>query len=382
MSDLAGAIRKSRAAFCYECGKCTGVCPVARHDRSFSPRSLLLRAVRGEDEKLVHDVNVWSCLTCRMCDTRCPVGIDYGLLTKAVRAVVRREGGESTCTHGGAVQSLTKIMTSRKLSQDRLGWVDGTMQTSRKGDTVFFVGCAPYFDVLFDETGAKPLDASRGAVRLLNAAGVAPVLLPNERCCGHDLIWNGDIESFRMLARQNLEMLEEVGAKRVIVACPEGYATLRNDYPAHFGSLPFEVVHLTEFLAEAIGEGAIEFNGSDEEAVVTYQDPCRLGRHMGVYDAPRTIIDALPGVTLVEMPHSRQRSICCGVGGFQNCTSFSKMIQADRLREAGATGAHTLVTACPKCEIHLGCALQDPVLAGELRLRIMDLAALAASRLA
>jgi Fe-S oxidoreductase len=380
--EMARAIKLSRAAFCYECGKCTAVCPVARHDRSFSPRSLLVRAVRGEDAKLVGDVNVWSCLTCKMCDTRCPAGIDYGVLTKAVRAVVRGEGGESTCTHGGAVQSLTKIMTSPKLSQDRLGWVDGTMKTKTRGDTVFFVGCTPYFEVLFEETGAAPLDSSRGAVRLLNAAGITPALLPNERCCGHDLIWNGDVGNFKMLARQNLKMLEEAGAKRVVVACPEGYATLRNDYPAYFGELPFEVVHLTEFLAEAIEEGSLRFNGSDEETVATYQDPCRLGRHLGVYDAPRAVLDALPGVTLVEMQHSREHGICCGVGGFQNCTSFSKMIQADRLREAVATGADTLVTACPKCEIHLGCALQDPVLKEELGLRIVDIAALAASRLA
>jgi heterodisulfide reductase subunit D len=382
MDDLSRAIRISRAAFCYECGKCTGVCPVARYDRTYSPRSLLLRAVRGEDARLVSDVNVWSCLTCGMCDTRCPAGIDYGVLTKAVRAVTRREGGESTCTHGGAVQSLTRIMTSPKLKPDRLGWVDGTMKTKKRGDTVFFVGCAPYFDVLFDETGAAPLESAKGAVRLLNAAGVSPVLLPNERCCGHDLIWNGDVEDFRMLARANLTMLEEVGAKRVVFACPEGYATFKNDYPAQFGELPFEVVHLTEFLAQAIEEGTIAFDGSDEQTVVTYQDPCRLGRHMGIYDAPRAVIEALPGVTLVEMQHSRERGICCGVGGFQNCTSFSKMIQAARLREARATGADTLVTVCPKCEIHLGCALKDPVLTEELGLRIIDLTALAASRLA
>ncbi|MFH1502782.1 MAG: (Fe-S)-binding protein [Candidatus Eisenbacteria bacterium] len=382
MKDLTEAIRVSRAQFCYECGKCTGVCPVARYDSGFSPRSLLVRAVRGEEGKLVQDVNVWSCLTCGLCDTRCPAGIDYGVLTKAVRAVVRREGGEGTCTHGGAVQSLTKIMTRPKLEQDRLGWVDGTMKTKARGDTVFFVGCAPYFEVLFEETGARSLETSRASVRLLNAAGVVPALLPNERCCGHDLLWNGDVENFRMLARQNLKMLEEAGAKRVVVACPEGYATLRNDYPAHFGELPFEVVHLTEFLAESIEDGRLTFGSNGEETVVTYQDPCRLGRHLGVYDAPRRVIEALPGVTLVEMAHSRERAICCGVGGFQNCTSFSKMIQAARLREAKATGADTLVTACPKCEIHLGCALKDPVLEDELGLRIVDVAALAASRLA
>ena len=382
MSELSEAIRASRARFCYECGKCTGVCPVARYDRSFSPRSLLVRAVRDDDTGLLEDVNVWSCLTCKLCDTRCPAGIDYGALTKAVRAVVGGRGGEGTCTHGGAVQSLTRIMTSPKLKQNRLDWLDGSLKTTTSGETVFFVGCAPYFEVLFSETGASPLAAARGAIRLLNAAGLTPALLPNERCCGHDLLWNGDVDGFRMLAKQNLALLEEAGAKRVIVACPEGYVTLKNDYPEHFGELPFEVVHLTEFLADALENGGLSFDESAEPLTVTYQDPCRLGRHAGIYDAPRRVVGALPGVTLVEMDHSRERGVCCGVGGFQNCTSFTKLIQAERLREARGTGADTLVTACPKCEIHLGCALCEPGLGEELGLRIVDIAALAASRLA
>ncbi len=354
---MADAIKKSRARFCYECGRCTGICPVARYDRSFSPRSILVRAVRGEGEKLVADVNVWSCLTCKLCDTRCPAAIDYGLLTKTVRSYARREGAEGMCTHGGAVQSLMRIMTSEKLSQDRLGWVDGSLKTKRKGDTLFFVGCTPYFDVLFSETGAATLEGSKGAIKLMNAAGVAPVLLPNERCCGHDLLWNGEVDNFRRLAQQNLAMIEASGAKRVIVACPEGYVTLKVDYPD------------------------VKFKDGDPLAV-TFQDPCRLGRHSGIYDAPRKVLEALPGVSLREMPRSRERAICCGVGGWMNCTSFSKMIQEGRLREARATGADVLVTACPKCEVHLKCALSDKALSDEVRLTIVDFAALAASRLA
>ncbi len=379
--ELAEALKKSRALLCYECGKCSGVCPVARFDRSFSPRSLLVRAVRGEDATLIEDVNVWSCLTCKLCDTRCPAAIDYGLLTKSVRAFVRHEGGEGMCTHGGAVHALTRIMTSKELEQDRLGWVDDSLKISKKGDTLFFVGCAPYFDVVFSETGAKTLDSAKGAIRLLNAAGVEPMLLPNERCCGHDLLWNGDVENFRMLAQQNLAMIEESGAKRVVVSCPEGYATMKVDYPNHFGDLGFEVVHLTELLAGEIEEGNLEFEG-DGETTVTFQDPCRLGRHMGIYDAPRAIISALPGVELIDMQRSRERGICCGVGGWMNCTSFSKMIQATRLREAKSTGASVLVTACPKCEIHLKCALKEQMLRDELQIEVRDLWELAASRLA
>jgi Fe-S oxidoreductase len=375
------ALKESRAYLCYECGKCSGVCPVARYDRSFSPRSLLVRAVRGDDVSLVEDISVWSCLTCKLCDTRCPAGIDYGLLTKSVRTFAHGEGVTGECTHGGAVQSLMRIMTTKELKQDRLGWVDDTIEISKKGDTIYFVGCAPYFDVVFSETGAKPIDSARGAIRLLNAIGIKPVLLPNERCCGHDLLWSGDTDNFRMLAEQNLAMIAESGAKRVVVGCPEGYVTLKNDYRKLSGELPFEVVHLAELLAAAVDSGELTFR-ADGEAVVTFQDPCRLGRHAGMYDEPRKIISAIPGVSLIEMPKSRERSICCGVGGWMNCTSFSKMLQVARLREAKATGAWILVTACPKCEIHFNCALNDQTLRDELGLEVRDLWSLAASRLA
>ncbi len=117
------------------------------------------------------------------------------------------------------------------------------------------------------------------------------------------------------------------------------------------------------------------------EVTVTFQDPCRLGRHMGIYDAPRTILEAMPGVTLADMPRSRARAICCGVGNWMNCTSFTKQLQATRLKEAAGTGASVLVTACPKCEIHFTCALNDSILKDEVGLEITDLMALAASRL-
>ena len=106
---------------------------------------------------------------------------------------------------------------------------------------------------------------------------------------------------------------------------------------------------------------------------MTYQDPCRLGRHMNIYDQPREVLGAISGVELVEMAHHHKRSICCGVSGWMNCSQISKQIQANRLGEAKATGAELLVTSCAKCQIHFNCALNDPKLGNEMSFQVKDL---------
>jgi Fe-S oxidoreductase len=181
------------------------------------------------------------------------------------------------------------------------------------------------------------------------------VLLRDERCCGHDLLWSGDFEGFSRLAKHNLEAIEKSGAKRVIFSCPEGYRTFKLDYPEHFGKLGFEVEHISEVVAARISKVALELN--PRKGVITYQDPCRLGRHLGVYEPPRAMLNAIPELELREMERSRSSSICCGVSAWLNCDSCTKLLQVQRLKEAQSTGAKVLITACPKCEIHFRCAM-------------------------
>jgi Fe-S oxidoreductase len=114
---------------------------------------------------------------------------------------------------------------------------------------------------------------------------------------------------------------------------------------------------------------------------VTYQDPCRLGRHLGVYEAPRTALGAVPGVELVEMRRSGPRALCCAGSAWSSCDRHSKAIQVERLREARATGAEVMVTACPKCQIHLRCAMRDPKLGDEIRIELRDVAEVLAAAL-
>jgi len=270
-------------------------------------------------------------------------------------------------------------MTADHLSQNRLGWLDKSLKTATKSDVLYFAGCQPYFDVFFSDLGVKTLDIAKGAVKLLNRLGIVPALLPNERCCGHDLLWAGDMEHFAKLAEHNLKEIRRAKVKRVITTCPECYQTLKVEYPRYFGSLDFEVVHISQLLAERVASGELKFRRSVRK--VTYHDPCRLGRFSGIYDEPRAIINAIPGLELIEMSRSRASALCCGTQAWMNCGSINKQIQAERLREASSTGAEVLLTFCPKCQIHLRCAMNDGRLGEELGIEIEDVTSLAAKAL-
>jgi Fe-S oxidoreductase len=212
----------------------------------------------------------------------------------------------------------------------------------------------------------------------LNLLGIEPKLLPDERCCGHDALWTGDIETFKKLAEHNATQIKKAGVKKIVFSCSEGYRTFKLDYP-NYVDLGCEVQHISELLAEKIAQNGVKFKEIKKK--VTYQDPCRLGRHLGVYDAPRKVIESIPGIELVEMRHSGRESICCGTSAFTNCDSYSNMLRAERLCEATETGAELLITACPKCQTHFRCAMMDK---GEEhrstpKIEIMDLANLVAN---
>jgi Fe-S oxidoreductase len=132
----------------------------------------------------------------------------------------------------------------------------------------------------------------------------------------------------------------------------------REAYTDQLGPLPFEIVHITEFLARELPAADVAFK-TGSKRTVTYQDPCRLGRRSGVYDAPRDLISLVPGTILSEMEHNRENAVCCGTTAWMECSTCSKLMQIKRLKEAEAVGAQTIITACPKCQIHLTCATKN-----------------------
>jgi heterodisulfide reductase subunit D len=359
--------QRTRAYLCLDCGKCTGSCPLARVDPGFSPRRIVERILFGDAEAALADPNLWTCMTCGLCSLRCPSDVDFSRFLIEIRAEAFRTGQRGVYAHDGLLQQIMRLQaaTGRTTAQHRTGWLDDTMQISKDGEVFYFVGCLPFFDVIFADLGVKPLDTARSAVRLLNRAGIAPIVSDEERCCGADLLLAGDVGSFQRLAERNVETIRASGARTVVFSCAECYNAFKTDYRAYLGSLPFEVMHVTELLAPKVESGELAFEsqpGGQSTAavsVVTYHDPCRMGRYLHVYEPPRVLLRAVPGLKLVEMEDNRERAMCCGSTAWVNCGGCLKAIQVEKLHQARETGAGILLTTCPKCQIHLACTARD-----------------------
>jgi len=371
-------IKDTNALACLECGKCTGVCPVSRFDRQFSPRSLLMESIKKGSDDLLGNYNLWSCLTCKRCDAVCPSAINYSDLTRYVRQGASESGFKGKCSHSGAMEMLQNIMTAEDLDQKRLSWVGSDLQISETGDYLYFVGCAPYFDIFFEDLDLNILESAKSSIKILNRLGISPVLMPNERCCGHDLLWNGDLEKFKQLAHKNLEMIKKTEAKTILFSCAECMSAFNDLYPAAGLNIEFKLQHMSQFLAEKIESGEIVLK--DPTKNITYQDPCRLARHLGETEAPRKVLDN-GGNHFHEMLQNGQSSLCCGVSAWMNCDITSKNIQTERLKQAHATGAEILAVACPKCQIHLECTCKDAVVKEKYGLKIQDIAEITLERM-
>lgn len=363
-------INETKAYYCLECGKCAGGCPISRVNSSFSPVVMVGKALRGFYEDIPADKGLWGCLTCNTCSNRCPSGVDYTGFIRRVRTYALNMGIEGNCAHGGTLSSMMRIVSHNPIEQNRNRWITPELKTSNEGKLLYFVGCLPYFEDLFSDIGITSLDIARNTIRILNKAGIEPGIMKDERCCGHDLFWNGDIAGFDRLAKRNIENIEKTGVKKVVFSCPECYRTFKMDYPEY----DFEVIHITELLNELIGDGKLLFNKLEEK--ITYHDPCRLGRHLGIYDAPREVLKSIPDIEMVEMESNRSGSLCCGTSAWMNCGMDSKQIRLKRLTEAKATGANMLITSCPKCFIHFKCA-QSEKLPEELKgIQVNDISSL------
>ncbi|MDD5747556.1 MAG: hydrogenase iron-sulfur subunit [Actinomycetota bacterium] len=361
--SLDDSIESTNAMLCVECGKCTASCPVARRNPEFSPRKLVEYSLENLVSDLEKTDGIWECLTCATCEERCPFDVRFSDFIYQRRVASKEIRDNKVGTKSGLMYSWMRIMASEGIRQNRTSFTDGMRikrSASSKNDIMYFVGCLPYYEISHSYIRPGSLDIAKNTISILNAAGITPVVLENECCCGHDLLAAGDTESFETLAKKNAKAIKEAGVRRVVFSCPEGYLTFSREYPRVIKNWDIDVMHITELTSKLLDEKKISFNKT-LEMKVTYQDPCRLGRHMGIYEAPRKVINSIPGVELVEMKHSGADAICCGVSSWVLCGATSKCIQIDRLEEACSTGADALLTSCPKCLIHFRCALSGKV---------------------
>lgn len=370
-------IKDTNIRLCLDCGKCTVVCPVAQYDPAFNPRLIAQRRL-SQNSRGSRDETIWSCLNCYMCVERCNYHVKFPRFIQALRAESLSEGTQIQCSHGGAMQTMMRLMTREGIKQKRLNWLPQDVELSGQSDTLFFVGCAPYFDVLFKDLGVNTLEGVKGALKLLNRAQIPFNIIADERCCGRDLLLQGDRKGFAALAKANVEEFTRHGIKRIITNCPECYYTLKVDYHNTFGGTGIEVMHLTQVIAPLVQSGKLSLGKLEKK--VTYQDPCTLGRCSRIFDEPRRVLGAVSGLKLVEMEQSREKALCCGATSWLQCGAVNRQIQRQRFTQAEASGAEILVTACPKCQIHLTCA-QKSSDGKAARIEIRDLASLAAQSL-
>ena len=382
MGNLQDIVNRNRAWYCLECGKCSAVCPITMWETSAycSPRLLIEKALNRHSADVYEDPLFWSCLTCKRCSELCPSDVLFSEFVQDARGLARNEGRSGDCSHGEVIQTWGKMMTNPDLDQNRLEWLDRDMKVSDDSETLYFVGCLPYYEVQFKHLGIEGLEIARAAVRILNHLGIEPQVLSDERCCGHDQIWEGDMATFDALARLNLERFAATKAKQIITTCPECARTLGVDYPKRVGAHGMEVLHLAQFISQQLLASKIEWSSEIKNGSATYQDACRLGRHLGVYEEPRALLRAC-GLDLVEMERTHRNSLCCGTSCWTACGQVSKNIQVERLKEAKATGAELLITSCIKCQIHFKCAQQDPTLQNDIAIPVRDLATVLADRL-
>jgi len=387
---------------CTECGRCNDMCPADLTGKPLHPRSIIvderdqayaladhlievgkLRAQGRETEAaaavearqrpaLIGEVNeveaLWACTTCGWCVSSCPVMIDHIPNIIDQRRYLTMMEAKVPSALQGALKGLENNSNPWNVSSAaREDWT-GELAVPRMRDKggaeyLLFVGCAGSFD----ERNSRVL---RALCELLNRAGVDYAILGTEEaCCGDPARRVGHEYLFQMQAPQNVETFKKYGVQKIVTPCPHCFNAIANEYP-DFGLEDVVVVHHAELLAELVNEGRL-VPGDGAGLHVTYHDSCYLGRHNDIYDAPRALLAAVPGVTQTEMPRHRREGFCCGAGGGRMFLEedLGTRINHHRIEEAAATGADEVCTACPFCLTMLGDAIKETEREETLRAR-------------
>jgi len=381
---------------CADCGRCSDNCPANAAGRPLSPRFITTKArdyafqhypmfgKTGNSKALIGSIysedEIWSCTTCGACEEECPLMIEY-----IDKIVDLRRGMVDDGNVPQSLQKPLKALESRgnpygKMEKKKADWAkakdfaptcDVKILDGRNGaDTLYFVDSITSYD-------DRMQSIARATAKILDSAGANfGILGAAEKDSGHEVRRFGEKTLITALRDHNSEAIKNSGVRRIVTADPHAYNALKHDYQ----DLP-PVEHISEFIAREVKAGRIKFQPAENGAVYTYHDPCYLGRHNQVYDHPRNVLDAIPGMKRVEMKRSRDRSFCCGGGGLMLFyePKEEERIGVQRVRMAAEAGANVIVTACPFCMVNIEDAIKVAGLEGKMT--AIDLAELAAQQM-
>jgi heterodisulfide reductase subunit D len=345
------------ALICARCGYCQSVCPAYTELgwESAGPRgrmAIALDCAAGRPLTPEQARRVFECTLCGRCREECATRIETGEVWQELRGRISAAGLladwplATVRDNLAAAHNITgEVAENRLLWQQDLDLASADLNLRRGAGVVYFVGCVA-------SSYPQTQGIAQSMAQLLAHADVPFTTLGGEEwCCGFPLLGMGLRAEAAELAEHNLRAVQDLGAGTVVTTCPSCYHMWRDVYPAMAGAGDrLRILHATEFLAELLDQRALEPNPLEE--TVTYHDPCDLGRNSGVYEAPRAVLRAIPGLELVEMADNRERALCCGGGGNLEAVNADLVaaIATRRLSQANATGARLLVTPCQQCK--------------------------------
>jgi Fe-S oxidoreductase len=357
---------------CIQCGRCSGGCPMSLRT-GLNVRRLIYEALIHDTMEVREKPEIWDCTTCLTCTTRCPKALDPASVLIGMRSVLI-ESGRIQPTIRDALESTFKHGNPWDRGRNkRSEWAEGldvpSIAEVNEAEILFYVGCTPAYD-----TRAQGI--AKAMVAAFHKAGVRFGTLGNdESCCASEARRMGEEGLFEIMVEDNVELFKECGAERMVTTSPHCYNTFTNEYE---GLDHFQVQHYTQFIAKLIEEGRLAFSG-EVNKIVTYQDPCFLGKQNGVFDEPRTILASIPGLDFREFDRSRERSLCCEGGGgrmWVEATTAGERLAEVRVKDAMAMGVEVIATACPFCLLTIEDAVKTT--GHEEEIQVMDLMELVA----
>ena len=330
---------------CYGCDLCDDACPV-RLFNAGDKLNIIYNSWNNEDD----GVPMYSCLTCTACTNACPQLVDYDSYVDMRRALVVGGPPASNIPHT-VLQAVLAAEAEAERDSDFISVEDYPIDSS----IGYYPGCVDYLDqeMIFSHINEGEMnlgDATTSAFTLFEEMEKEVAYLGRDflKCCGHDQKWQGMDEVFEKLKAYNQKKIQASGIDRLVSSCAECFRTFAKDYELD----GIKVMHTTEFLIENGFDMELK---AEEDVTVTYHDPCRLGRQMEIYEGPRDLVSSVDGVDLVEMEHTKEDALCCGVSSMMSCNEDSRALRVQRFDEVRATGADIMLTSCPKCVSHFEC---------------------------